>query len=116
MIETALEGQGVKRSSLQIVMELDSTEAIKSAVETGLGVGFVSMWAIAKDRRLGSNFKIVEIAGLDIKREFLVAYSAGPEPQGLALEFCRFLTSHAGLYLAQSEPKRSLSGTHKNRK
>jgi DNA-binding transcriptional LysR family regulator len=116
VIETALEGQGVKRSSLQIVMELDSTEAIKSAVETGLGVGFVSMWAIAKDRRLGSNFKIVEIAGLDIKREFLVAYSAGPEPQGLALEFCRFLTSHAGLYLAQSEPKRSLSGTHKNRK
>ena len=41
VIEMALEHQGVKRSSLQIVMELDSTEAIKSAVEAGLGIGFV---------------------------------------------------------------------------
>ena len=54
VIEIALERQGIKRSSLQIVMELDSTEAIKSAVEAGLGIGFVSRWAIAKDLRLDS--------------------------------------------------------------
>ena len=71
MIELALERQGVKRNSMQIVMELDSTEAIKSAVEAGLGVGFVSRWAIAKDLRLDNNFKIVEVEGLRIKREFL---------------------------------------------
>jgi DNA-binding transcriptional LysR family regulator len=78
----ALERQGVKRNSLHIVMELDSTEAIKSAVEAGLGVGFISRWAIAKDPGLGNNFKIVEVEGLSIKREFLVAYASGPEPQG----------------------------------
>jgi len=44
-------------------MELDSTEAIKSAVEAGLGIGFVSRWAIAKDQRLDSSFKIVEVEG-----------------------------------------------------
>jgi len=42
VIEMALERQGAKRSAMHIVMELDSTEAIKSAVEAGLGVGFVS--------------------------------------------------------------------------
>ena len=107
VIEMALEHQGVKRSSLQIVMELDSTEAIKSAVEAGLGVGFVSRWAIAKDLRLGNNFKIVEVEGLSIKRQFLVAYSSGPEPQGLAIEFHRFVTARAGLQRIPVRPRRS---------
>jgi DNA-binding transcriptional LysR family regulator len=97
VIELALERQGVKRNSLHIVMELDSTEAIKSAVEAGLGVGFVSRWAIAKDLRLGNNFKIVEVEGLTIKRQFLVVYASGPEPQGLALEFRRFIIARAGM-------------------
>jgi LysR family transcriptional regulator, transcriptional activator of the cysJI operon len=91
VVEMAMEQQHVKRSSLEIVMELDSTEAIKSAVEAGLGVGFVSRWALAKDARLGSIFKIVEIEGLRMRRDFLLAYPAGPEPQGLAHEFRRFL-------------------------
>jgi DNA-binding transcriptional LysR family regulator len=47
IIEMALERHGLKRSSLDVVMELDSTEAIKSAVEAGLGVGFVSRWALS---------------------------------------------------------------------
>lgn len=97
VVEMALARQGLKRSSLQIVMELDSTEAIKSAVEAGLGVGFVSRWAIAKDLRLNNSFKIVEVEGLNIKRQFLVAYATGPESQCLSIEFRRFLASHAGL-------------------
>jgi DNA-binding transcriptional LysR family regulator len=117
VIEMALEHQGVKRSSLQIVMELDSTEAIKSAVEAGLGIGFVSRWAIAKDLRIGNNFKIVDIEGLRIKREFLVVYASGPEPQGLAFEFRRFIIARAGLQrtsfkVRQPEP----AGVHKIRK
>ena len=83
MIEIAFERQGVKRNSLHVVMELDSTEAIKSAVEAGLGVGFVSRWAIAKDMRLDNSFKIVNVEGLLIKRKFLIAYASGPEPWDL---------------------------------
>ena len=107
VIELALERQGVKRNSLHIVMELDSTEAIKSAVEAGLGVGFVSRWAIAKDLRLGNNFKIVEVEGMSIKRQFLVAYASGPEPQGLTIEFHRFVTARAGLQRTLVRTKRS---------
>jgi DNA-binding transcriptional LysR family regulator len=117
VIEMALERQGVKRSSLHIVMELDSTEAIKSAVEAGLGVGFVSRWAIAKDLRIDNSFKIVEVEGLNVKRDFLVAYPAGPEPVGVALEFRRFLFSRAGAQRTSTGARRSQPiGTHKNRK
>ena len=97
VVEIALARHGVKLNSLRIVMELDSTEAIKSAVEAGLGIGVVSRCAIAKDLRLDNAFRIVDVEGLRIKREFLIAYSAGPEPMGLTQEFRRFLLSRAGI-------------------
>ncbi len=105
VVEMALEKKGVKPNSLRIVMELDSTEAIKSAVEAGLGIGFVSRWAIAKDLRLNTSFRVVEIEGLSIDREFLLTYAAGPEPQGLAREFRRFLSSHSGVQQALPRKK-----------
>ena len=104
VIEMALERQGIKRNSMRIVMELDSTEAIKSAVEAGLGVGFVSRCAIAKDLRLDTNFKIIAIEGLRIKREFLITYINGPEPQGLAHQFRRFLIARAGAQRTLGKP------------
>ena len=107
VIEMALERQGIRHSSMRIVMELDSTEAIKSAVESGLGVGFVSRWAIAKDLRLDKNFKIVEIEGIRIKREFLVTYIKGPEPKGLAHQFRKFLIARAGVQRALVKAGRS---------
>jgi len=117
VVEMALERQGLKHRSLRIMMELDSTEAIKSAVEAGLGVGFVSRWAMAKDLRLGTHFKIVEVAGLRIKRDFSVAYSSGVEPLGLADEFRRFLFARAGLQRTLIQPlNASTSAGHKKRK
>jgi DNA-binding transcriptional LysR family regulator len=97
IVELALEKHGVKRGALNITMELDSSEAIKSAVEAGLGIGFISRWAIAKDLRLNTSFKIVDVDGLNIQRDFLLAYPSGPAPSGLAKEFRRFLLSRAGL-------------------
>jgi DNA-binding transcriptional LysR family regulator len=107
VIEMALERLGIKGHLMNIVMELDATEAIKSAVEAGLGVGFVSRWAIAKDLRLDTSFKIVAIEGLRIKREFLVTYVKGPEPQGLAHEFRRFLIARAGVQRTLAKTRRS---------
>jgi DNA-binding transcriptional LysR family regulator len=117
VVEMALERQGLKHKSLRIMMELDSTEAIKSAVEAGLGVGFVSRWAMAKDLRLGTHFKIVEVSGLRIKRDFSVAYTSGVEPLGLADEFRRFLFASAGMQRTLIQPlKASSSAAHKKRK
>jgi DNA-binding transcriptional LysR family regulator len=117
VVEMALQRQGVKLNTLRIVMELDSTEAIKSAVEAGLGVGFVSRWAIAKDLRLGAHFKIVEVAGLRIKRDFCVAYTSGVEPQNVANEFRRFLFARAGAQRTSKMPVQfSHAVVHKKRK
>jgi DNA-binding transcriptional LysR family regulator len=107
VVEMALERQHIKRAALRIVMELDSTEAIKSAVEAGLGAGFVSRWAIAKDMRAGSGFKIVEIEGLRIRRDFLLAYPSSPGLQGLAQEFRRFLFARASARNARAEARRA---------
>jgi LysR family transcriptional regulator, transcriptional activator of the cysJI operon len=97
VVEIALEQHHVRPASLKIAMELDSTEAIKSAVEAGLGAGFVSKWAIAKDSRTGTSFKVVEMDTLRMRREFLIVYLAGPEPQGLAQTFRRFVMDRAAM-------------------
>jgi DNA-binding transcriptional LysR family regulator len=97
VVEMALEGHRLKPSSLKFAMELDSTEAIKSAVEAGLGAGFVSKWAIAKDVRAGATFRIVEVERLRVQRDFLMIYTAGPEPQGLVAEFRRFVVDRAAM-------------------
>lgn len=96
VVELALEKNGIKRRTLKTVMELDSTEAIKSAVEAGLGAGFVSRWAISKDARLESSFKIIEIEDLQIQRDFLIAEIKGPEHASLAQEFKRFIFARTG--------------------
>jgi DNA-binding transcriptional LysR family regulator len=96
VLEKALERAGVKKRTLRVAMELDSTEAIKSSVEAGFGVGFVSRWAIAKDLRLGKTFQPVEVEGLRIRRPFLIAWAKGATPQLVAEEFRRFLFARAG--------------------
>ncbi len=78
VVEMALGRNGVKLNSLRIVMELDSTEAIKSAVEAGLGIGFVSRWAMATDLRFNKSLRIVDIDGLRIKRQFLLNLRSRP--------------------------------------
>jgi DNA-binding transcriptional LysR family regulator len=91
VVEMTLEHHGLNPASLRVAMELDSTEAIKSAVEVGLGVGFISKWAIAKDSRAGSSLRIVEVDRLHITRDFLMVFAAGPESSGLVQEFRRFV-------------------------
>lgn len=91
IIELALEHVGVGINKLNVVMELDSTEAIKSAVAAGYGAGFVSRSAIAADLRLGRGFRVVNLAGLRLTRDFLLVLPRGPEPRGLAHDFRLFL-------------------------
>jgi LysR family transcriptional regulator, transcriptional activator of the cysJI operon len=81
VVETALEKAGLKLKAFKSVMNLDSTESIKSAVEAGLGLGFVSRWAISKELELGA-LKVAEVRGLKMARAFSLISCTGPEPQG----------------------------------
>ena len=77
-------------------MNLDSTESIKSAVEAGLGVGFVSRWAISKELELGV-LKVAEVRGLRMMRQFSLVSCIGPEPQGPAGAFRAFAMARGRL-------------------
>ena len=95
IIELALERHHIRRSSLNVVMELDSSEAIKSAVEAGFGVGFVSQWGIAKDARLGPAFRTVKMKGIRFRRHFVVVSPKSRELSGPVAEFRSFVLGRA---------------------
>ncbi|HEU4635492.1 MAG TPA: LysR substrate-binding domain-containing protein [Edaphobacter sp.] len=94
VIEQALASAGLKPKDLTISMELDSTEGLLNAVEAGLGVTFVSRWAVRNQLALGT-LKLARIQGLRLARRFSLAYPAGPEPIGNVGAFRGFLRSRA---------------------
>jgi DNA-binding transcriptional LysR family regulator len=96
VVETALEKAGLKLKSFKKTMCLDSTEAIKSAVEAGLGIGFVSHWAIGKELELGA-LKVARVSGVRVTRHFTLISRTGPELQGPAAAFRVFALGRARL-------------------
>lgn len=94
VVEKAIVAAGLQKKDLKIQMELDSTEGLLSAVEAGLGVTFVSRWAVRNQLTLGT-LKIAHIRGLKLSREFSIAYPAGPSPTGNVGAFHRFLLSNS---------------------
>jgi LysR substrate binding domain len=90
----ALIQAGLKRKDLKTRMELDSTEGLLSAVEAGLGVTFVSRWAVRNQLTLGT-LKLTRVRGVTFSRMFSLAYPAGPEPTGNTAAFRSFLHNHS---------------------
>ena len=71
VIENTLMQHGIDSSYFKIEMELNSIEAIKNAVNSGLGASFVSVSAITKELELGM-FHWAKIEGITIKRTLSV--------------------------------------------
>lgn len=104
VVEQALASAGLKTKDLTVSMELDSTEGLLSAVEAGLGVTFVSRWAVRNQLALGT-LKLARVRDLKLARMFSMAYPAGPEPTGNVGAFLSFLRRNA-LEIAPIRPKR----------
>jgi DNA-binding transcriptional LysR family regulator len=104
VVETALAKAGFRLKSFKSVMDLDSTEAIKSAVEAGLGIGFVSRWAISKELELGS-LRVAGVVGLTMARHFSLISRTGPQPQGPPAAFRTFALER-GRLLSPKSPSR----------
>jgi LysR family transcriptional regulator, transcriptional activator of the cysJI operon len=90
IVEQALEKAGLDVKKLHLAMTFDSTEALLSGVEAGLGIAFVSRWAVRNQLALGT-LRVVRIRGVNLARMFSLATVAGPEPSGLAAIFQRFV-------------------------
>jgi DNA-binding transcriptional LysR family regulator len=88
VIEAALAERNV---TLDPVMSLGSTEAIKNSVAQGLGVAIVSKLAIAAELEVG-RLREVHLTDLAIRRALHCLTLAGKSPSPAATEFLRLLT------------------------
>jgi DNA-binding transcriptional LysR family regulator len=93
IVEQALERAGLEVKKLRLAMTFDSTEGLLSA-EAGLGIAFVSRWAVRNQLALGT-LKLTRVRGLNLARMFSLATSAGPEPAGIVRTFQRFVLERA---------------------
>lgn len=93
VLEQALAVHGVRPKDLRISMEFDSTEALLSAVEAGLGVTFISSFAVRNQLALGT-LKLAYAKDLKLSRSFSVALPSGPLPTGSVGAFRGLLFTH----------------------
>jgi DNA-binding transcriptional LysR family regulator len=80
-VEEYLERNGVLRKQLRTFIDINSTEGIISAVEAGLGIGFVPRLAIDKAVK-ARTVKSVRLDNGPIRRQLSIALLNGPNPRG----------------------------------
>src|SRR5699024_238534 len=69
---------GLTPENLNIVLDLASTESVKTAVEAGLGVSILSKHAIRKEIQLGM-FSVIPIEFMTLKRNFYIVHNKGTQ-------------------------------------
>lgn len=89
VIEHALKSKKIKLSSLNIVMYLGSTEAIKRYLENDNSIGFISTRAIERELSLGT-LKIIKVKDFKITRSFDFITLQGSNPTQSAAQFIKF--------------------------
>jgi len=92
IVENGLQTAGIRLQSLRVVMELNSTEATLSCIEAGLGVGFVSEWALLR-RAERHGFATLRLNTGKLSRTFALVSAQGPELQSSAATLKHFLQS-----------------------
>ena len=92
-IERAFSAKGIDTASLNIVAEMGSTEAVKTAVRAGLGLSVVSTLAVKDDLARGS-LKMIKIDCLPITRELYIITHKMKVKSPLCQAFLDFISSH----------------------
>ena len=95
IIENALARHGIGVQDLRVVIELSSTEAIKSFVRSSDTMAIVSVIALHRELADGS-LRIVDIDGIDMPREFATVVRPG-EFSGLNARFHGFIIREVGV-------------------
>jgi LysR family transcriptional regulator, transcriptional activator of the cysJI operon len=93
MIEKFLAMHGIAPQAMKISMVLGSTEAIKEAVENGLGVSIISRWAARKENKYGT-LSFLKIKEQKMMREFSLIANKGAILSHAADEFLTYLKSY----------------------
>lgn len=90
VMEEQLKKKKIDPASMKIVMELGSTGAIKSAVEAGLGISFLSSSSVKHEVALGL-IKLVKISDSKFQRQFYSIYLKSALLPISAVTFLTFL-------------------------
>ncbi|GAW91226.1 selenium metabolism-associated LysR family transcriptional regulator [Calderihabitans maritimus] len=91
-IEKALQKKGLSFDDLNIVMELNSFDAIKASVEAGRGVTVLPRLAIKKEIYTGV-LKALKVEGISFRHRFTAVYLPGRQQTLLQKKFLDFLKS-----------------------
>ena len=91
-VEDYLEKNGVLSQQLHTNVDMNSTEAIISAVEAGLGIGFVPVLALDK-AKLTDSIKIIPLENGPIRRQLSFALLNGPVREGPLQDLIELLRS-----------------------
>jgi DNA-binding transcriptional LysR family regulator len=87
---SSLEDAGVDPESLQVMAEMGSTDAVRQAIKSGVGVSILSRRAIADDIRFGL-LRPVPVANLTLTRHFYLVTHRARSLSPLAQAFVDFL-------------------------
>ncbi|PRR71242.1 LysR substrate-binding domain-containing protein [Neomoorella humiferrea] len=93
VIARALATQGLTIANLNVVLELNSNDAIKSAITAGHGVSLLSRLAIRREIHAGT-LKALQVEGISFRSTFHIVYQAGRPATGLQKKFFRFLLTN----------------------
>ena len=89
MIEDELRRQGMRLRDLDVGLELGLQESVKTAVQAGFGVTFISSATIAPDLAAGT-LASARVQGLDPKRQISLVRAARRSPTRAAKAFVDF--------------------------
>ena len=90
VVQAALRRAGVDPATLETVVELGSSEAIRQAVLAGCGVAFISEVAVRSELAAGL-VREVPVEGVAIERAFTLAQRRGSSLSPVASAFCQLL-------------------------
>jgi DNA-binding transcriptional LysR family regulator len=93
MIEKFLARHGITLHDLKISTILGSTEAIKDAVENGLGISIISRWAVRKENRYGT-LNLLSIKEEKMARDFSLVMNKNAVSSNSLEEFVSFLKAY----------------------
>lgn len=90
VMEDELQKRDIDARHIHVVMELGSTGAVKSAVEAGVGITMLSPSSVQHELALGL-VRIVDIRGLEFKRQFYAIHLKSSLPPLPAVAFLNYL-------------------------
>jgi len=93
LVEEALEKQDLSIQSLRTVAYIENTESIKQCIRRGLGLSFLSKYAVSDEIRYGllKSFRIKEV---DLCRHFYFVHHKNRTASPLDREFQEFIKAH----------------------